>query len=110
MNLTELDALICERCAEKIKAGKRPNRADAEWLTLIRPPSPPVSTSEHSRNAKGDIQFTEKVSSVDPYEAHRISIELADHSRRTFPMQDGTVGSPMVSDELGAARGAKAKK
>jgi len=33
--MTDLHALVAERCAEKINAGKRPSKADLEWLEAV---------------------------------------------------------------------------
>lgn len=104
--MTDLSEQVRARCAAKIDAGKRPSKADLEWLeaTAERPSS--ESSVETSRNAKGDMQFTVKVYAHDPLEAKRQAVEIANSMRATYPMKDGTVGSPMV-DEVDAARKAK---
>jgi hypothetical protein len=94
--MTDLHSLVADRCAEKITAGKRPSRADLEWLEATQERPASESSVETSRNAKGDMQFTVKVYDADPLEAERIAKEIADRMRRTFPMRDGTVGAPMT--------------
>jgi hypothetical protein len=93
--VTDLHALISERCAAKIAEGKRPSKADLEWLEATRDRIP-VSSVEKSRNAKGEAQLAVKVSHRDPLEAERISDAIFDRQRARYPMLDGTVGSPMV--------------
>lgn len=95
MPTTDLSELIRAQCAERIKEGKRPTRAQIEWLEAIREPAVPHSSVETSRNAKGEMQFTVKVMHADPLKAKLIAVNLTDELRRTFPMADGTVGSPM---------------
>jgi hypothetical protein len=92
---TDLGELIRAQCAERIKEGKRPTRAQMEWLEAIREPAQPHSSVELSRNAKGEMQFTTKAMHADPYEAERIAVEIGNRLRATYPMADGTVGSPM---------------
>jgi hypothetical protein len=91
----DLHALISDRCAEKIAAGKRPSKADLEWLEATRD-RVPVSSVEKARNAKGETQVGVKVSHRDPFEAERISDAIFDRQRARYPMGDGTVGSPVV--------------
>jgi hypothetical protein len=100
--MTDIAELVRERCAAKIAEGKRPSKADLEWLeaTAERPAS--ESSVETSRNAKGDMQFTVKVYDGDPLEAKRLAVEIANSLRATYPMRDGTVGSPMVDDAVKA--------
>jgi hypothetical protein len=93
--VTDLHALISERCAAKIAEGKRPSKADLEWLEATRDRIP-SSSVEKARNAKGDTQVGVKVSHRDPYEAERISDTIYDRQRARYPMADGTVGSPVV--------------
>jgi len=95
--MTDLHAMVAERCAAKIAEGKRPSRADLEWLeaTSERPPS--ESSVELTRNAKGEMQFSAKVYDGDPLEAERLAKEIANRLRSTYPMRDGTVGSPAVT-------------
>jgi hypothetical protein len=93
--MTDLHALISERCAEKIAAGKRPSKADLEWLEATRDRAP-SSSVEKTRNAKGDTQLSVKVAHPDPFEAERITDAIFDRQRARYPMQDGTVGSPLV--------------
>ena len=93
--MTDLHALISERCAEKIAAGKRPSRADLEWLAAVTP-AVPHSSIDKSRNAKGDVQLSVKTYHVDPLEAERVNDAIFDRQRARYPMQDGTVGAPLV--------------
>src|SRR5437016_13735782 len=101
---TDLSELVRDRCAVKIAEGKRPSKADLEWLeaTAERPAS--ESSVEGSRNAKGDMQFTVKVYDADPLAAEQICKDILNRMRATYPMRDGTVGSPAVVDEVDAAR------
>lgn len=92
----DLSELVRERCAAKIAEGKRPSKADLEWLeaTAERPAS--ESSVETSRNAKGDMQFTVKVYDSDPLAAEEACKAIANRLRATYPMRDGTVGAPMT--------------
>ena len=105
---TDLGELVRERMAAKVAEGKRPTQADLAWLDATQERTPPHSSVELSRNAKGDMQFTVKVSDVDPLVAEATAKEITARLRATFPMQDGTVGSPMVDDVERAARAAAA--
>jgi len=93
--MADLSELIRERCAEKIAAGKRPSKADLEWLDATQERPPAESSVELSRNAKGEMQFTVKVYDPDPQTAAETAKTLAANLRAVFPMKDGTVGSPM---------------
>jgi hypothetical protein len=93
--MIDLHSLVAERCAEKIAAGKRPSRADLEWLEATQERPAAESSVEASRNAKGDMQFTVKVYDADPLAAEETCKAIIDRMRRTFPMRDGTVGAPM---------------
>jgi hypothetical protein len=87
--------MIAERCAEKIAAGKRPSKADLEWLEALTV-SVPHSSIDKARNAKGDVQLSVKTYHADPLEAERINDAIFDRQRARYPMSDGTVGSPVV--------------
>src|SRR5690242_20661109 len=104
--MADLSDLIRARCAEKIAAGKRPSKADLEWLeaTTERPPS--ESSVELSRNAKGETQISVKVYDRDAGEAENRAKDIFTRLRATYPMNDGTVGAPMTSDPERAARAA----
>jgi hypothetical protein len=91
---TDLGELIRARCAEKITAGKSPSKADLAWLDATADHSA-QSSVDIARNAKGDMQFTVKVYAVDPAEAEDTAKQIANRLRATYPMADGTVGSPM---------------
>lgn len=91
----DLSELIRAQCAERIAAGKRPTRAQIEWLEAIREPSQPHSSVEISRNAKGESQFTVKSMDADPYVAEAKSKEIFNRLRATYYMHDGTTGAPM---------------
>lgn len=93
---TDLGELVRARLAAKIEQGKRPSKADLEWLEATQEQRASESSVETSRNAKGEMQFTVKVYDADPLEAERIAKEIAARLRATFPMADGTVGSQMV--------------
>jgi hypothetical protein len=95
MASTDLGELVRARCAEKITNGKSPSKADLAWLDATADHSAQSSVSL-TRNAKGDVQFEAKVYDADPFEAERKAKEIAARLRATFPMHDGTVGSPMV--------------
>lgn len=91
----DLADLIRAQCAERIKEGKRPTRAQIEWLEAIREPAPPHSSVEISRNAKGEMQFTAKAVDADPLVAEKVCKEIANRLRATYYMHDGTAGAPM---------------
>jgi hypothetical protein len=93
--MTDLHALISERCAEKIRDGKRPSKADLEWLEAVTQ-AVPHSSIDKARNAKGDVQISVKTYHADPLEAERVNDAIFDRQRARYPMQDGTVGSPLV--------------
>ena len=94
--MTDLHALVAERCAEKIAAGKRPSKADLEWLEATREQAQPFSSIDKTRNAKGETQIAVKVYARDPLEAEALSDVIYDRQRARYPMLDGTVGSPVV--------------
>lgn len=94
--MTDLHELIAARCAEKIAAGKRPSKADLEWLAATREQSQPFSSVDKTRNAKGETQLAVKVYARDPHEAEALSDAIYDRQRARYPMLDGTVGSPVV--------------
>jgi hypothetical protein len=96
--MTDLHALISERCAAKIAEGKRPSKADLEWLEATREQSQPYSHVEKSRNAKGETQLAVKVYGRDPLEAAALSDAIYDRQRARYPMLDGTVGSPVIDN------------
>jgi hypothetical protein len=91
---TDLGELVRARCAEKITNGKSPSKADLAWLDATADHSAQSSVSL-TRNAKGDMQFEVKAYHADPREAEQTAKEIAARLRATFPMADGTVGSPM---------------
>lgn len=93
--MTDLQALISERCAEKIAAGKRPSKADLEWLEATREQSQPFSSIEKGRSVKGETTISVKVYARDPLEAESLSNAIYDRQRARYPMLDGTVGSPV---------------
>lgn len=95
--MTDLHAMIAERCAAKIEAGKRPSKADLEWLEATAERAPSESSVELTRNAKGEMQFSAKVYDSDALNAERLAKEIANRLRSTYPMKDGTVGSPAVT-------------
>ena len=92
--MSELADLIYERAAVRVAAGKRPSRADLEWLEAVQERTPPSSSVELSRNAKGDTQITVKVSDPDPLVAEKVAQEIFDRQRRMWPMLNGSVGAP----------------
>lgn len=96
MSTTDLGELVRARLAEKIEQGKRPSKADLEWLEATREPADQPSSVEKSRNAKGDTQVSVKVYHRDIHEAARLSDEVFDRQRARYPMADGTVGAPIV--------------
>lgn len=103
---TDLGALVRERLAAKIAEGKSPSRADLLWLDATQERPPAESSVELSRNAKGEMQFSAKVYDADPHEAARVAKAIAAELRASFPMANGTVGSPMVEPD---AKGKAAK-
>lgn len=96
---TDLGEIVRTRLAAKAAEGKRPTQADLLWLDAVREHATPSSSVEISRNAKGDMQFTVKVSHTDPHEAETVAKEITARLRATFPMANGTVGAPMVEPE-----------
>lgn len=96
---TDLGELVRARLAAKIEAGRSPSKADLAWLDATSERPPAESSVELSRNAKGDMQFAIKVYDPDPITAADVAKQLAAHLRATFPMRDGTVGSPMLHGE-----------
>lgn len=88
--------LLEAHIAAKVSDGKRPSKADLEWLDALAERTPPHSSVELSRNAKGEMQFTVKVLHGDPLEAETVAKVIADRLRATYPMHDGTVGSAKV--------------
>jgi hypothetical protein len=105
--MTDLHALVSERCAAKIAAGRRPSRADLEWLEATRERSQPSSSVELSRNAKGETQISVKVADAEPLVAEATSQAIFERQRALWPMSDGTVGAPM-SEPPTKAQGAAA--
>lgn len=93
--MTDLHALVAERAAAKIAAGKRPSKADLEWLEAVTQ-AVPHSSIDKSRNAKGETQISVKTYHADPLEAERLNDLIFDRQRARYPMGDGTVGSPVV--------------
>jgi len=92
---TDLAELVRARLAAKIEAGKRPSKADLEWLAATTE-SAALSSVEKKRSiSKGETEIDVKVYHRDPYEAERISDEIYNRQRAKYPMKDGTVGSPM---------------
>src|SRR6478735_3587027 len=98
---TDLSELVRARLAAKIEDGKSPSKADLAWLDATQERPPAESSVELSRNAKGEMQFSVKVYDPDPIIAADVAKQLAANLRATFPMKDGTVGSPM--HEVGEA-------
>ena len=94
--MTDLHELVAARCAEKIAAGKRPSKADLEWLEATREQAQPFSSIDKSRNAKGETQLSVKVYARDPLEAEAVSDAIYDRQRARYPMLDGTVGAPLL--------------
>src|SRR5438046_1491753 len=93
--MTDLAEIVRARLADKARQGKRPTQSDLLWLEATQERQPPSSSVELSRNAKGEMQFTVKVAHVDPHEAETVAKNIAARLRATYPMNDGTVGSPM---------------
>jgi len=93
--MTDLHELIRERAAERVRQGKRPSKADLEWLDAVREHAAPSSSVELSRNAKGDTQITVKVADPDPLAAEQTAQAIFERQRVLWPMGNGTVGSPM---------------
>ena len=94
--MTDPYTMLMEQVAERITAGKRPTKAQAEWLAVLGPASVPHSSIDKARNAKGDVQLSIKTYHTDPLEAERINDEIFDRQRARYPMSDGTVGSPVI--------------
>jgi hypothetical protein len=92
--MTDLGEIVRTRLAEKARAGKRPTQADLVWLEATQERTPPSSSVEISRNAKGEMQFAVKVAHADPHEAEKIATAQASRLRAMYPMADGAVGSP----------------
>jgi hypothetical protein len=94
--VTDLGELVRARAAERVAQGRQPSKADLAWLEATQERTPPSSSVEISRNAKGEMQFTVKVSDADPAVALETSKRFTDHLRAVYPMANGTVGSPSV--------------
>jgi hypothetical protein len=94
MSTTDLGELIRAECAQRVKEGRSPTRAQLAWLQAV-PERDPQSSVDISRNARGEMQFSVKVYHANPTEAKKIALDIADNLRTVFPMADGTVGSPM---------------
>jgi hypothetical protein len=92
--MSELSDLIRERAAERVRQGKRPSKADLEWLEAVREHAAPSSSVELSRNAKGDTQITVKVADPDPLVAEAVAQAMFERQRALWPMSNGTVGAP----------------
>ena len=92
---TDLAELVRARLAAKIIEGKSPSKADLAWLDATQERPPAESSVELSRNAKGEMQFSVKVYDPDPLVAEDKAKAMANRLRATYPMKDGTVGSPM---------------
>lgn len=90
--------LLAEQVAARIAEGRRPTKAQAEWLQILHPAAQSQSSVSGTRNAKGDMQFDVKVYAADPYEAARMMREIADSLRVAYPMADGTTGKPISLD------------
>jgi hypothetical protein len=103
MTGTDLAALVQARCAEKIAAGKSPTKADLAWLAATEVKHA-ESAVEISRNAKGDVQFNVKAYHADVFIAEANAKEIVNRLRATYPMSDGTVGSPMVTSPTASKR------
>ena len=74
--MPDLQAMIAERCAEKIAAGKRPSKADLEWLEATREQAQPFSHVEKGRSVKGETTITVKTYHRDPLAAEQLSDAL----------------------------------
>ncbi len=83
---TDLGELVRARAAERVAQGYHPSKADLAWLEATQERTPPSSSVEITRNAKGEIQFTVKVSDVDPAVALETAKQYADQLRKDYPM------------------------
>ena len=92
---TDLGELVRERMAAKVAEGKRPTQADLAWLDATQERTPPHSSVELSRNAKGDTQIVVKVADPDPLVAEQVAQLIFERQRGLWPMSNGTVGAPM---------------
>lgn len=90
--------ILAEQVAARVSEGRRPTKAQAEWLAILHPQAQAQSSVSGTRNAKGEMQFDVKVYDADPYEAARIMREIADSLRGAYPMSDGTTGKTTNPD------------
>lgn len=100
--MTDLHELVRDRCAAKIAEGKRPSKADLEWLEATREQAQPFSSVEKGRSVKGETTIGVKVYDRDPLEAERLSDAIYNRQRAKYPMLDGTVGAPIAGREVTA--------
>lgn len=93
------------------KVPHRLTQSDILWLLLTKQPRE-LSSVKLTRNAKGDTQIevsvypgeTDEVATV--FDAERVAKDIYDRLRATYPMSDGTVGSPKGDEADKAARAA----
>lgn len=106
------DAL--DAALQRTKVPHKLSLSDIVWLLLTKQPRE-LSSVKLTRNAKGDTQIevtvypgeTEEVATV--FDAERIAKDIFNRLRATYPMGDGTVGSPLVEQPEPAASAAAAK-
>jgi hypothetical protein len=89
MPSTDLGELVRARAAERVAQGRQPSKADLAWLEATRERTPPASSVEITRNAKGEIQFTVKIADLDPLVALETAELYANHLRAVYPMSNG---------------------
>ena len=110
-NPRERDEL--DKALARTKVPHKLSLSDIVWLLLTKQPRE-LSSVKLTRNAKGDTQIevtvypgeTEEVATV--FDAERIAKDIFNRLRATYPMGDGTVGSPVRDDTERAASAAAA--
>lgn len=98
-NTRERDEL--DKALKRTKVPHKLSLSDIVWLLLTKQPRE-LSSVKLTRNAKGDTQIevsvypgeTEELATV--FDAERVAKDIYNRLRSTYPMQDGTVGSPLV--------------
>lgn len=98
-NPRERDEL--DKALKRTKVPHKLSLSDIVWLLLTKQPRE-LSSVKLTRNAKGDTQIevsvypgeTEELATV--FDAERVAKDIYNRLRSTYPMQDGTVGSPLV--------------
>lgn len=100
-----------QKALARTKVPHKLSLSDIVWLLLTKQPRE-LSSVKLTRNAKGDTQIevsvypgdTEEVATV--FDAERVAKDIFNRLRATYPMSDGTVGTPAVGNPEKAGRSA----